>query len=150
VFERSLAQFGDLITDTSFVLDDSWGQVRPKSSKVFLAAQSFQKIFILAISRTRPCARTKVCTVPNVPHGTTLHAPPSGELSSLAASQPQKPGMFYYAMSVPVPVLEKGSDQGRTPVHYSAQRKHILCDTLGTLMRWTGHNSSHTEHKTAH
>jgi hypothetical protein len=37
-----------------------------------------------------------------------------------------------------------------TLVHFSAQRKHFLWDTLGTFSRYMGHNSSQTGHITAH
>jgi len=40
--------------------------------------------------------------------------------------------------------------QGLTLVHFFDQRKHFLWDTLGTISRLMGHNSSQTEPKTSH
>jgi len=39
------------------------------------------------------------------------------------------------------------SNQGLTLVHFSAQLKRLLWDTLGTLSRYMGHNSPQTGHK---
>ena len=49
------------------------------------------------------------------------------------------------------PLVEtKPEVQGLTLVHFSAQRKHSLWDTLGTFSIYAGHSSSQTGHKTAH
>jgi hypothetical protein len=42
---------------------------------------------------------------------------------------------------------EEAARQGLTLVHFLAQRKHFLWDTLGTFSRWMGHDSSETGHK---
>ena len=44
---------------------------------------------------------------------------------------------------------DKAVRQGLALVHFSAQRKHFLWDTLGTVSRQMGHNSTQTGHKTA-
>ena len=112
MFERSLAQFGDLITDTSFVLDDSWGQVRKHSCPL-----KFSKDIYFGILANPPMCWNQVYTVPNVPHGkfvaSTLHQAANPVYQ--AALQSEKPGMFYYALSVLVLVLEKGSDAEPVP-----------------------------------
>ena len=43
--------------------------------------------------------------------------------------------------------LDSSADQGLTVVHFPAQRKHFLWDTLGTFIRNMGHKSSQTGHK---